>query len=179
MIIKTLRAGFRMAEVPSHEHPRAHGDFAHPRVAQRAALRLLARQVPLLLTRAAPSRAIVNVLGIWDGHDAGAALLQDGRLRRRRQRRAVDAPQARGPVSARSRSRRAWRTPACAADEVDVVAVSTSDPAKTLGRVVARQQGAVLRRCGAARRCPGALAGLTRAVKYRMTEWPPGRCRGG
>jgi dolichol-phosphate hexosyltransferase len=25
MIIKTLRGGFRMAEVPSHEHPRAHG----------------------------------------------------------------------------------------------------------------------------------------------------------
>ena len=25
MIIKTLRRGFRMAEVPSHEHPRAHG----------------------------------------------------------------------------------------------------------------------------------------------------------
>src|SRR6185503_7893558 len=25
MIIKTLRRGLRMAEVPSHEHPRAHG----------------------------------------------------------------------------------------------------------------------------------------------------------
>ena len=25
MIIKTLRGGWRMAEVPSHEHPRAHG----------------------------------------------------------------------------------------------------------------------------------------------------------
>ena len=25
MIIKTLRRGFRMAEIPSHEHPRAHG----------------------------------------------------------------------------------------------------------------------------------------------------------
>ena len=23
----------------------------------------------------------MNVLGIWDGHDSGAALLQDGRLR--------------------------------------------------------------------------------------------------
>ena len=31
MIIKTLRRGFRMAEVPSHEHPRAHG-ASHIRV---------------------------------------------------------------------------------------------------------------------------------------------------
>jgi glycosyltransferase involved in cell wall biosynthesis len=31
MIIKTLRRGFRMAEVPSHEHPRAHGS-SHIRV---------------------------------------------------------------------------------------------------------------------------------------------------
>ncbi len=31
MIIKTLRKGFRMAEVPSHEHPRAHGS-SHIRV---------------------------------------------------------------------------------------------------------------------------------------------------
>ena len=31
MIIKTLRQGFRMAEVPSHEHPRAHG-ASHIRV---------------------------------------------------------------------------------------------------------------------------------------------------
>jgi glycosyltransferase involved in cell wall biosynthesis len=31
MIIKTLRRGFRMAEVPSHEHPRTHGD-SHIRV---------------------------------------------------------------------------------------------------------------------------------------------------
>ena len=50
MIIKTLRRGFRMAEVPSHEHPRASRRVAHPRVAQRSALRLLARQVSVLLT---------------------------------------------------------------------------------------------------------------------------------
>ena len=31
MIIKTLRRGFRMAEVPSHEHPRTHG-ASHIRV---------------------------------------------------------------------------------------------------------------------------------------------------
>lgn len=31
MIIKTMRRGFRMAEVPSHEHPRAHG-VSHIRI---------------------------------------------------------------------------------------------------------------------------------------------------
>ena len=35
MIIKTLRRGYRMAEVPSHEHPRAHGT-SHIRVWQSA-----------------------------------------------------------------------------------------------------------------------------------------------
>jgi dolichol-phosphate mannosyltransferase len=35
MIIKTLRGGWRMAEVPSHEHPRTHG-MSHIRVWQSA-----------------------------------------------------------------------------------------------------------------------------------------------
>ena len=58
-------------------------------------------------------RAHVNILGIWDGHDSGAALLQDGRLAVRRQRGATDPAQARDRVSRRDRSRPASRTPAC------------------------------------------------------------------
>ena len=57
MIIKTLRQGWRMAEVPSHEHARAHG-VSHIRVwRQRAALRLFAGQVSLLLTRVTHSNS--------------------------------------------------------------------------------------------------------------------------
>ena len=40
MTIKTLRRGWRMAEVPSHEHRAIARRVSHPRVARRAALRL-------------------------------------------------------------------------------------------------------------------------------------------
>ena len=75
----------------------------------------------------------MNVLGIWDGHDAGAALLHNGvvsfavneeRLTRRKL-------EIRFPSQSIA---------ACLAfadlrpDQIDLIAVSTSDPAKTLGR---------------------------------------------
>ena len=151
MIIKTLRRGWRMAEVPSHEHRAAARRVAHPRLARRAAVRLLARQVPVLLS---DLQHIVNILGIWDGHDSGAALLQDGRLRfavneERLTRRKLEIA---FPDALDRRLPR--RTPASRPEQIDVVAASTSDPAKTLGRLVAGEQGALLRRAppqGAAR----------------------------
>src|SRR4029453_16482746 len=75
---------------------------AYPRVARRPALRLFARPLSVLLTGlpleprdsrgngrlswlppsgGRTNRLTVNILGIWDGHDSGAALLQNGRLR--------------------------------------------------------------------------------------------------
>jgi carbamoyltransferase len=113
----------------------------------------------------------LNILGIWDGHDAGAALLVDGRpvvaineerLTRRKLEihfptRSVAACLAFAGVSPR---------------QVDVVAASTTDPAKTLGRWVpsTKERYYQVRRRKAR---PGALARLTRGVKYRMTEWAP------
>ena len=55
--------------------------LSYPRVARRSAVRLFARQVSVLLTGSCPAGDALNILGIWDGHDSGAALLQDGRLR--------------------------------------------------------------------------------------------------
>ena len=114
----------------------------------------------------------MNILGIWDGHDSGAALLVDGRLRfavneERLTRRKLE-------IAFPSRSiemclARAGLRP----DQIDLVAATTSDPAKTLGRLwpgSKERYYAVRRRKSA----PGPLAGLTRAVKYRMTEWAPG-----
>ena len=107
-----------------------------------------------------PSRDSVNVLGIWDGHDSGAALLADGRLRcavneerftRRKLEVAFPVPLDRGvPGARRPRAR-----------TVDVVAVSTSDPAKTLGRwwPASKERYYAVRRRKAR---PGALAALTR-----------------
>ena len=114
----------------------------------------------------------MNILGIWDGHDSGAALLQDGRLRfavneERLTRRKLE-------VCFPSRS-----IAACLAhaglrpEQVHVVATSTCDPAKTVGRLwpATKERYYAVRR----RKAPaGLLSGLTRTMKYRVTEWGPG-----
>jgi carbamoyltransferase len=113
----------------------------------------------------------VNILGIWDGHDAGAALLVDGRLvaavneerftRRKLEVRfphaSIDACLALGHLEARS---------------VDVVAVSTSDIAKTLTRVFpsAKEQYYRVRR---RKVDAGVSAAITRRLKQRLTQFGP------
>lgn len=76
----------------------------------------------------------MNILGIWDGHDSGAALLQDGRLRfavneERLSRRKLEVcfpAQSIAACLAQTNVR---------AEQIQLVAASTSDPAKTLGRL--------------------------------------------
>lgn len=114
----------------------------------------------------------MNILGIWDGHDSGAALLQDGELRfavneERLSRRKLE-------VVFPSRSIEACLAHASLRPEqVDVVAASTSDPAKTIGRLWpgSKERYYAVRRRKAR---PGPLSALTRGLKYRITEWAPG-----
>ncbi|MGH9373813.1 MAG: carbamoyltransferase N-terminal domain-containing protein, partial [Vicinamibacterales bacterium] len=114
----------------------------------------------------------MNILGIWDGHDSGAALLQDGQLlfavnEERLSRRKLE-------IAFPAQSIRACLVHASLQPEhVHVVAASTSDPAKTIGRFWAgsKEQYYNVRR---RKTQPGPLAGLTRGLKYRITEWPPG-----
>lgn len=118
----------------------------------------------------------MNVLGIWDGHDAGAALLQDGRLsfavnEERLTRRKLE-------VRFPARSIESCLTWAgLQPGDIHVVAASTTDPAKTLGRwwPGSKERYYAVRRRKA---WPGTLARLTRGVKYRMTEWAPGTISG-
>jgi carbamoyltransferase len=115
----------------------------------------------------------VNILGLWDGHDAGAALLQDGQLRfavneERLSRRKLEIHFPSRSIDACLSFSRLQAT------DVDIVAVSTSDPAKALGRLwpgSKERYYAVRRR----KSRPGVLAGVTQAAKYRITEWGPGR----
>ncbi len=114
----------------------------------------------------------MNVLGIWDGHDSGAALLQDGRLQfaineERLSRRKLEVRFPTRSIAA------CLQFAALDPARIDVIAISTSDPAKTLGRwwPGSKERYYAVRRRKAS---PGPLAGLTRRVKYRMTEWSPG-----
>jgi carbamoyltransferase len=114
----------------------------------------------------------LNILGIWDGHDSGAALLCDGQVaaaineERLTRRKLEIAFPARAIAACLSQ---AGLTP----ERIDVVAATTSDPAKTLGRLwpgSKERYYAVRRR----KTFPGLTARATRAIKYRMTEWKPG-----
>ncbi|HEU4936775.1 MAG TPA: carbamoyltransferase C-terminal domain-containing protein [Vicinamibacterales bacterium] len=114
----------------------------------------------------------MNILGIWDGHDSGAALVQDGRLtfavnEERLTRRKLEIVFPTRSIEA------CLRHAALSPDRIHIVAATTCDPAKTLGRL---WPGSKERYYNVRRRkiAPGPLAGLTRTMKYRMTEWSPG-----
>jgi carbamoyltransferase len=115
----------------------------------------------------------LKILGIWDGHDSGAALLEEGQLRfavneERLTRRKLEIKFPTQSIAA------CFEHAQVRPETIDVVAASTSDPAKTLGRLWpgSKERYYAVRRRKA---MPGALAGVTRSVKYRMTEWSPGR----
>src|SRR5262245_1572337 len=81
-------------------------------------------------TRADP---LVNVLGIWDGHDAGAALLDGGRVRiaineERLTRRKLEVRFPERSIAV------CLSATELAPASVTHVAATTTDPAKTLGR---------------------------------------------
>ena len=111
-----------------------------------------------------------TVLGIWDGHDAGAALVQGDRLlfainEERLSRRKLE-------VGFPARAIRACLDFAgLAPDAVDLVAASTTDPAKTLTRLVPslKEEYYLIRR----RKLPPRRTDpFKRAFKYRFTNSP-------
>jgi carbamoyltransferase len=113
----------------------------------------------------------VNILGVWDGHDSGAALLVDGRLavavneERFTRRKLEVAFPARSIAVCLEMS-------GLDARAIDAVAVSTADVAKTLSRWLpfTKERYYRVRRRQA---LPSALTPLIRRAKYRMTTWPP------
>jgi carbamoyltransferase len=112
------------------------------------------------------------VLGFWDGHDAGAALLAGGEIlvavneeRLTRRKLEVGFPYR----SIRACLEHAGLRP----EEVGRVAVSTWDPAKTLTRLVPglKEEYYLLRR---RKKGPGLFYEAKKSFKYRFTEQPPG-----
>lgn len=111
------------------------------------------------------------VLGVWDGHDAGAALLQGDQVlfavnEERLTRRKLEVGFPYRSIAACLKHTRLETS------DIEDVAVSTSDPAKTLTRMCPglKENYYLLRR---RKTDPGALDGLKKAFKYRFTEFSP------
>lgn len=111
------------------------------------------------------------VLGIWDGHDAGAALLCGNRIifavneeRLSRRKLEVGFPH----LSIRAALDYAELMPA----DIDEVALSTSDPVKTLTRMVPglKEEYYQIRR---RKKVPGRLDFFKKRLKYRFIEEGP------
>jgi carbamoyltransferase len=117
----------------------------------------------------------VPILGLWDGHDAGAALVDEveGRIvcaanEERFTRRKLEVG---FPIHA---IERCLAEAGLSAKDVRDVAISTYDPAKTLTRWVPslKEKYYLLRRRKVR---PGRLDALKRAFKYEVTTWRPSR----
>lgn len=113
------------------------------------------------------------VLGIWDGHDAGAALVEEGRIifavnEERLSRRKLD-------VGFPSRSIRACLAFAgLSPSDITEVAANTTDPAKTLTRLFPglKEEYYLIRR---RKKRPGPLDPFKKRFKYFFTEIAPNR----
>jgi carbamoyltransferase len=111
------------------------------------------------------------ILGIWDGHDAGAALIEGERVlfavneeRLTRRKLEVGFPE----LSITACLRSADLAPA----DIPMVAASTTDPAKTLTRLLPglKEEYYLIRR---RKRVPHRADPFRKAFKYRFTELPP------
>ncbi|MBF0215298.1 MAG: hypothetical protein HQM00_17360 [Magnetococcales bacterium] len=110
------------------------------------------------------------VLGFWDGHDSGAALMVEGRLlcavnEERFTRRKQEIAFPRHAIAACLRHGKI--TP----EQVQLLAGCTTDPAKTISRLwpAGKERYYRLRRRLAD---PSPLDPWSRRLKYHLTEWP-------
>ena len=113
----------------------------------------------------------MNILGVWDGHDAGAALFVDGALvaavnEERFTRRKLEVAFPRHSI------RVCCEMAGLRADQIDVAAACTTDVAKTLARAFPSTKEAYYR-IRRRKALPGRWAAARKRAKYRITEWPP------
>jgi len=113
----------------------------------------------------------MNILGLWDGHDSGAALVGEGEIRfvineERLTRRKLE-------VAFPARSiQTVLRATNLEPRQIDAVAVSTADPAKTLNRwfPTMKEQYYLLRR---RKKLPSRFNAFKKLGKYWLTEFAP------
>jgi carbamoyltransferase len=111
------------------------------------------------------------ILGIWDGHDSGAACLVDGRVaaavnEERLSRRKLEVTFPERAIAL------CLAQAGVAPRDIVVVAASTADVAKTLERLMpwSKERYYQVRRRQVP---PGPFTSATRVLKRRITRWPP------
>lgn len=113
----------------------------------------------------------MKILGIWDGHDAGAALIEGDKIlfavnEERLTRRKLEI--AFPVMSIKACLEGTGTFP----EEISHISVSTWDFSKTLARVFPslREKYYLIRR---RKKGPGKMSHLKKRLKYRLTEFPP------
>lgn len=116
------------------------------------------------------------ILGIWDGHDSGAAIIKDNQIlvalneeRLTRRKLEIHFPEQ----SIKGCLNHMNLTP----NEIRHVAVSTYDFSKTLARMFpyTKEEYYLIRR---RKKVPGRVSNLKKKAKYRLTEYGPGLLTG-
>ncbi len=111
------------------------------------------------------------ILGIWDGHDSGAAIIKDDQIlfaineeRLTRRKLEINFPEQ----SIKECLNCVNLTP----DEINCVAVSTYDFSKTLARILpyTKEEYYLIRR---RKKMPGGISSLKKKAKYKLTEYGP------
>ena len=111
------------------------------------------------------------ILGIWDGHDSGAAIIKDNQIlfaineeRLTRRKLEINFPEQ----SIKECLNCVNLTP----DEINCVAVSTYDFSKTLARIFpyTKEEYYLIRR---RKKMPGRVSSLKKKAKYKLTEYGP------
>lgn len=109
-----------------------------------------------------------HILGIWDGHDSGAALIEGNSViaainEERLSRRKLE-------VRFPEKSIQACLDAACLNPrDIDTIAISTSDFAKTIARILpyTKEEYYLIRR---RKKTPGRFTALKKMAKYKITE---------
>ncbi|MDY6951245.1 MAG: carbamoyltransferase C-terminal domain-containing protein [Thermodesulfobacteriota bacterium] len=113
----------------------------------------------------------MKILGIWDGHDSGAAIIDGNRIafainEERLTRRKLEIAFPAKSIEA------CLEYTETSPEDISEVAISTSDLAKTVARIFPslREEYYLIRR---RKKGPGKVTFLKKQFKYKLTEYPP------
>jgi carbamoyltransferase len=115
----------------------------------------------------------VYILGIWDGHDSGAAVIKDNRILAAINEERLTRRKLEIRFPARS-VMECLRYLNLQAGDIKQVAVSTFDFSKTMARIFpsTKEEYYLIRR---RKKAPGLMSTLKKRAKYKLTELPANR----